>query len=112
MISCSGQPCAMRPRMNSTASRVPRITGLPTRTAGSAVICSCQCIVGEDYNYNDELSAEKTVKICCPLFSKRHVDFLSVIFIHSNPRRPVAVESCAEEGSAGLAGSLLFFFRL
>ncbi len=67
--------------------------------------------MGEVYNYNDELSAEKTVKICCPLFSKRRVDFLSDIFIHSNRRRPVAVETFAEEGIAVLASSLLFFFR-
>src|SRR2546427_2337626 len=112
MISCSGQPCAMRPRMNSTASRVPRITGLPTRTAGSAVIYSCQLIVGEVYNYNDDLSAEKTVKICRALFSKHRVDFLSAIFIHSDRRRPGGGQTFAGKSSAVLARSLLFFFRL
>src|SRR5713101_5851661 len=112
MISCSGQPCAMRPRMNSTASRVPRITGLPTRTVGSAVIYSCQFIVEEVYNYNGGLSAVKTVKIDCTLFSKQRVDHLSDIFIHSNRRPPGAFETFAGKRSAVLARSLLFFFRL
>src|SRR4051812_7198770 len=45
-MSASDQPSAIRSRMNSTASRVALMTGLPIRTVGAAVMYSCQFHMG------------------------------------------------------------------